>query len=212
MQVKIVMINEAGERSDFTLPEGIATLGRGEECDIRVPLPSISRRHCQIVQEDEDIVMRDLGSTNGTFHNNQRVQEAILEPGDHLRLGDVIFTVVINDKPGEIAPVRTFVPEEAGEEHDAHLDELEPEADEPDHADIEDGPQAAKPVNKGKEPVAKKPPGGVLQPLEANNAPADVAEDESHDNEARAEEPVANDPLAALAALNKEVRRATPKR
>lgn len=109
MQVKLVMFKEDGERRDFPIPDSIATVGRGEDCDLQVPLVAISRRHCQIVLEDEQLILRDLGSTNGTYHNEQRVQEAVLEPGDHVRVGPVIFTVVINDQPAQIEPVRTLL-------------------------------------------------------------------------------------------------------
>ncbi len=76
------------------------TLGRGTDCDISIPDPSISRRHVQIdcrkiLKPGESaslkVVLRDLGSRNGTLINYSPVQRAVLKPGDKIFLGRVIL-------------------------------------------------------------------------------------------------------------------------
>jgi diguanylate cyclase (GGDEF)-like protein len=75
-------------------------LGRGPECDVVIMDPSISRQHiqlsCRRVFGKERIqgvrvVLRDLGSTNGTLVNYRRVRRAVLKPGDKISLGRVIL-------------------------------------------------------------------------------------------------------------------------
>jgi len=76
------------------------TLGRGTDCDITIPDPSVSRRHLQIccrkiLKNGENpalkVVLRDLGSRNGTLINYVSVRQAVLKPGDKIFLGKVIL-------------------------------------------------------------------------------------------------------------------------
>ncbi len=74
-------------------------LGRGEDCDIAIPDPSVSRKHLQIScrkvvkggVESLTVVIRDLGSKNGTHVNYARVDQKVLRPGDKISLGRVIL-------------------------------------------------------------------------------------------------------------------------
>jgi two-component system, cell cycle response regulator len=63
------------------------TIGRGNQADIHVVDDGISRRHAEIVHEDNAILVRDLGSTNGTFCNGERVTEHALKDGDKIQVG-----------------------------------------------------------------------------------------------------------------------------
>lgn len=69
-------------------------LGRDPNSDIQLPVTAVSRRHAEICFARGAFVVRDLGSTNGTLVDGQRVEEAPLEPCGELRLGDVIFKFV----------------------------------------------------------------------------------------------------------------------
>ena len=109
MDVKLVMFKQDGQRRDFELKKDTATIGRNTDCDFQIPLGVISRRQCQLSIKGEKLFVRDLGSSNGTFVNNKRVQESELKAGDTLVLGPVIFTIVINGNPEEVKPVRTVV-------------------------------------------------------------------------------------------------------
>ncbi len=107
MEVTLVMFRESGERRDFRLPGARVVIGRQEDCGIRIPLPEVSRRHVAIDVTGPAVVVKDLGSANGTYVNNNRVTEDTLAAGDHLIIGPVVFTVQINGEPEDIRPVKT---------------------------------------------------------------------------------------------------------
>jgi pSer/pThr/pTyr-binding forkhead associated (FHA) protein len=108
MDVVLVMFTETGERRDFPI-EGKAVVGRDSDSTLQIPLAEISRRHCQVSVKKDKVTVRDLGSSNGTYVNKKRIQQATLKPGDTLKIGPVVFTVVIGGEPEEINPIRTIV-------------------------------------------------------------------------------------------------------
>jgi len=67
--------------------EGSIVLGRSQSCDLTLDTPDASRRHAEIAPVGATYVIRDLGSTNGTFVNNQRIEEHPLQPGDRIGIG-----------------------------------------------------------------------------------------------------------------------------
>jgi pSer/pThr/pTyr-binding forkhead associated (FHA) protein len=107
MDVQLVLFKDDGQRKDFHLTPGKTIIGRSEECDLRIPLPEISRKHSMVIVSQDTVTVRDLGSANGTYVNNKRVNEQELDPGDHLVIGPVVFTVRLDGKPKEIKPVQT---------------------------------------------------------------------------------------------------------
>lgn len=72
---------------------GVTRVGRGEDNDIVIDHPSVSYHHCELELGLDFLLVRDCGSTNGTFVNNQPAKEARLEPGQSVRLGQVPVTV-----------------------------------------------------------------------------------------------------------------------
>ncbi|XAL99142.1 FHA domain-containing protein [Phycisphaeraceae bacterium D3-23] len=108
------MFKSDGTRRDFPLSRDRIIVGRKANCDLRIPLTSVSRQHCQISVEGEKISVKDLGSSNGTYHNSVRVQEASLSAGDELVVGPVVFTLVVDGEPSQIQPVRTIVANDEG--------------------------------------------------------------------------------------------------
>jgi len=107
MQVVLVMFRADGERRSFSLPRTITVIGRREDCDLRIPLGDVSRKHCRFIADNDVLRVEDLGSSNGTFHNGVRIQEAVVNPGDNVQVGPVMFVVQINGVPAdeEIQPV-----------------------------------------------------------------------------------------------------------
>lgn len=109
MEASLVMFKADGTRRDFPLRSGSLVVGRKNSCELRIPLSSVSRQHCEITVDGDEVKLRDLGSSNGTYHNSIRVQEAELSAGDEVVVGPVVFTLVVDGVPREISPVRTIV-------------------------------------------------------------------------------------------------------
>ena len=101
MQVVLVMFRADGQRRSFSVVRESTVIGRREDCDLRIPLAEVSRKHCRLVREENSIRVEDMGSSNGTYHNEQRVQEATLSPGDTLRVGPVTFMIQIDGVPAD---------------------------------------------------------------------------------------------------------------
>jgi hypothetical protein len=70
---------------EITTP--LIILGRGTDCDLRLVDPGVSRHHAEIRVEDGEVVLVDLGSTNGTFVNGQPVRRVALTDGTRVTLG-----------------------------------------------------------------------------------------------------------------------------
>ena len=109
MDVKLIMFRQDGTRREIPIPEGVTTIGRKEDCDIRIPLAAVSRRHAEIGLNEDGPVLRDLGAANGTFLNHHRIEEEDLEPGDQIMIGPVVLTVQIDGDPPdeEIVQIRS---------------------------------------------------------------------------------------------------------
>lgn len=104
MDVKLVMFKSNGEQKTLPLPADRVILGRAEDAQIRIPIEMCSRKHCELRVEGEELWLKDLGSSNGTFVNNERVGEVQLQAGDRITIGPVVLTVQIDGQPGDIAP------------------------------------------------------------------------------------------------------------
>jgi two-component system, NtrC family, response regulator AtoC len=85
---RLVVVQGDASRREVPL-ERSATIGRGEESELVLLDGACSRRHAQIVRLGGVHVLRDLGSTNGTFVNGKRVREARLSDGDEIAIGGV---------------------------------------------------------------------------------------------------------------------------
>src|SRR3954451_1930332 len=96
MQVVLVMFRGEAERRSFSITRDVTVVGRREDCDFRIPLGEISRKHCRIIKDGGTLRVEDLGSSNGTFHNGTRIQTTELAPGDTLQIGSTVFVVQID--------------------------------------------------------------------------------------------------------------------
>jgi predicted component of type VI protein secretion system len=88
-----VLVAKSGplEGSTYAI-ESRVLIGRDGECDIQVIDQSVSRKHaCVLEQNDGSVLVRDLGSDNGTWLRKQPVSEALLQPGDEIAIGDTRF-------------------------------------------------------------------------------------------------------------------------
>lgn len=66
-------------------------VGRDETCDVRIVAPSVSREHCAIEQDGEELVLRDLGSSGGTFLEGNKVDKIKLEDGMEIGVGPAVL-------------------------------------------------------------------------------------------------------------------------
>jgi pSer/pThr/pTyr-binding forkhead associated (FHA) protein len=81
---------------EYIVTQDALVVGRHEECDIVIANPLVSRRHSQITWDGAYCTLEDLGSTNGTYVNGQRLlQPRVLRSGDEVRVGDLVL--VFND-------------------------------------------------------------------------------------------------------------------
>jgi pSer/pThr/pTyr-binding forkhead associated (FHA) protein len=93
----ILRADEGDEALTFRLrPGSIKTVGRATRADFIVDAPLVSRLHCRLESDADELEVIDLASTNGTFVNGKRVKRAHLQAGDRLRVGRVELSVERN--------------------------------------------------------------------------------------------------------------------
>jgi pSer/pThr/pTyr-binding forkhead associated (FHA) protein len=84
--------DRTGERIDV---ESAVTIGRSSDCDLVMSDTFLSSRHARLANDDGDLSIEDLGSTNGTYVNQELVDGRVhLERGDIVQVGGVLFEVV----------------------------------------------------------------------------------------------------------------------
>jgi len=148
MQVVLVMFRADGERRSFSIVRDMTVVGRREDCDLRIPLGEVSRKHCRLIKESDSLRLEDLGSSNGTFHNGQRVREATLAAGDTIQVGPVTFMIQIDGVPSD----EEMQPAIGGEEGAAAQAPADfPPVDEPAHEGAADGATVDTPAAGGSE-------------------------------------------------------------
>lgn len=87
---KLVVLSEGMTGQSYELKVDKTTIGRVDDNTFPIAQPSVSSHHCEILLRGNDVVVKDLNSTNGTFINNQQITtEGVLKPGQVLRLGQV---------------------------------------------------------------------------------------------------------------------------
>jgi CheY-like chemotaxis protein/pSer/pThr/pTyr-binding forkhead associated (FHA) protein len=86
---KLVILTEGLTGLTHELSVNSTTVGRAEGNRFQIIEPSVSGRHCEILLRGNEVVVRDLQSTNGTFIKGERITETVLKPGQILRLGRV---------------------------------------------------------------------------------------------------------------------------
>ncbi|MEX0942382.1 MAG: FHA domain-containing protein [Pseudomonadales bacterium] len=88
------LIADSGPEKGQIIPVMDRTeIGRALECDISILEPALSRKHAELELTDDGLLIRDLGSVNGTFVNGEKVDEAALNDGDVLAFGKIKFIV-----------------------------------------------------------------------------------------------------------------------
>ena len=86
---KLVLLSAGMTGRTHELKVDKTTIGRVEDNTFQIAEPSVSSHHCEVLLRGNDVVVKDLNSTNGTFINGEKITEAPLKPGQILRLGQV---------------------------------------------------------------------------------------------------------------------------
>lgn len=97
MRAQLMPIS-GGEPIEVT--KELTVVGRKEECDVQLDHKSVSKLHCVIVKTDGLLLVRDLGSTNGTRVNGQRIRRAALLPNDKLTIANYTFKILFGSALG----------------------------------------------------------------------------------------------------------------
>ena len=88
MPARLVALDEG---PDIPLDRAMVVVGRHPQCDARLDSLRVSRHHCCMTQDQGEVVVRDLGSTNGIRINGQRVEVGRLRPGDELSIAHIRY-------------------------------------------------------------------------------------------------------------------------
>ena len=96
MEVRMLVVQGKPRGKSLVLPRGKLVIGRGPECFIRSTSDSVSRQHCLLKVSEGEVLVRDLGSTNGTLVNGNRLlNEKPLRDGDLLQLGPLVLKLCV---------------------------------------------------------------------------------------------------------------------
>ena len=99
---KLVLLSEEFAGRTYELNVEKTTVGRVEDNAFQIAEPSVSSHHAEIILRGNDVVIKDLNSTNGTFINGEKITESVLKPGQTLKFGQVEMR--LDGKDGPIAP------------------------------------------------------------------------------------------------------------
>lgn len=118
MEVTLVVVQPDGQTRSVTMKRARLLIGRKQECDIRIPVSSVSREHCELRIDGGKLLAKDMGSSNGTYVNRERIQETELSAGQLLAVGPAVFVVRIDGQPetvdGKKAYAQGSAPEPVG--------------------------------------------------------------------------------------------------
>jgi pSer/pThr/pTyr-binding forkhead associated (FHA) protein len=91
------------------MPDRAVIIGRTDQCDITIPGTHLSRRHTELRIQGAKLLVKDLGSSNGTFLNDKQITEATAENGDRLRLDVYTFRLVAPDMDAHKTRIRATI-------------------------------------------------------------------------------------------------------
>lgn len=91
MEAKLIILAGKANKSEVTLKLP-TTVGRSRDADLTIAHPMVSRQHCQLFEDNGVLMVRDLGSLNGTFVRRERINQAVpLRPHDEFAIGPITF-------------------------------------------------------------------------------------------------------------------------
>jgi pSer/pThr/pTyr-binding forkhead associated (FHA) protein len=100
---RLIIANGDNIGQEYPLTRFPVRIGREPNAEIRLDTVTVSKKHARIINKMGDIILSDMGSTNGVFVNNFKVREWLLRNGDTIRIGNTIFlfqSIKINKSVG----------------------------------------------------------------------------------------------------------------
>src|SRR4051812_38697468 len=111
MKLKLVVLAGAKEGLEIPLKKEKFLIGRAKECALRAGSDAISRQHCAITRHENGYTVRDLGSRNGTYVNDERISSEVpLKAGNELRVGPLKFRVDVIAEPAVAESAKPAAP------------------------------------------------------------------------------------------------------
>src|SRR5882762_1025786 len=101
---RLVLLSEGLTGRSYDLKTDKTTVGRVPDNAFEISEASVSSHHCEIMLRGNDVVVKDLGSTNGTFINGEKIDEGVLKPGQILRVGMIEMRLEGGDAPAPAPP------------------------------------------------------------------------------------------------------------
>jgi pSer/pThr/pTyr-binding forkhead associated (FHA) protein len=96
---KLVVLSAGMNGRTHELNVDKTTIGRVEDNTFQIADPSVSSHHCEVLLRGDDVVIKDLNSTNGSFINGEKFSETVLKPGQTLRLGQIELQLLTEGMP-----------------------------------------------------------------------------------------------------------------
>jgi FHA domain len=196
MNYVLQVVRGRSASTTLKLADGVTSIGRHDDCLIRIKSSQVSRRHCEVFEASDKLTIRDLGSSNGTFVNGKKVAgQQVLKPGDELTVGAVTLRVAkIGQAVEPASPASkpkaadTAVLEAVAVEDEVEQDEFEMEFDDGDpEPEVEGIPLADDETAKpGKPKSSAKAAAAAASPATAH-ATAASSPDEPKDDDAVAQ-------------------------
>jgi DNA-binding NtrC family response regulator len=90
-EVALIVLEGPNQGTRITLGDGETRVGKDPTCDLALPDITVSRLHFVILRDHEGFLLRDRGSTNGTFVDDMKVREVFLRPGARIKAGRVVL-------------------------------------------------------------------------------------------------------------------------
>ena len=111
MNYVLQVVRGRSASTTLKLADGVTSIGRHDDCLIRIKSSQVSRRHCEFFEVSDKLTLRDLGSSNGTFVNGKKVSgQQALKHGDELTVGAVTLRVAKLGQARVAAASRARIP------------------------------------------------------------------------------------------------------
>ncbi len=102
MDASLVFVRSDGKTQEVPLSPKRYVIGRQSGCELRVAEAAVSREHAELVFDGDSIALRDLGSSNGTYVNREKIDQLRLSAGDVVCIGSMAIVVRIDGAPSEV--------------------------------------------------------------------------------------------------------------